>query len=202
MAPPLLYDLTDLQRHANRLYGFSAQKTLDMAQALYEQHKLISYPRTDSRHLSHDIAETLPKSSRLFPAAYQQHLAPGTGERALGKRYVDDSKVSDHHAIIPTAVAMHPDRLSEEESKIYDLVCRRLLMLLARRLCAGSDHGDYRDPQRKVIDRYRTTGTAVRQTGWKILDAGADARKREPKRDGEPTDQALPGLSLKASHKM
>ena len=59
--PPLLYDLTDLQRHANRLYGFSAQKTLDLAQTLYEQHKLISYPRTDSRHLSTDIAETLPK---------------------------------------------------------------------------------------------------------------------------------------------
>ena len=60
-APPLLYDLTELQRHANRLFGFSAQKTLDVAQALYEKHKLISYPRTDSRHLSKDVAETLPR---------------------------------------------------------------------------------------------------------------------------------------------
>ena len=127
--PPLLYDLTDLQRHANRLYGFSAQKTLDLAQALYEQHKLISYPRTDSRHLSTDIAETVPKIVSAISGRYQEQLAPGTGERALGKRYVDDSKVSDHHAIIPTAVAMQPDRLSDEESKIYDLVCRRLLML-------------------------------------------------------------------------
>src|SRR6201996_4578091 len=127
--PPLLYDLTDLQRHANRLYGFSAQKTLDLAQTLYEQHKLISYPRTDSRHLSTDIAETLPKIVQAISASYQKQLAPGTGERALGKRYVDDSKDSDHHAIIPTAVKLQPDRLSDEESKIYDLVCRRLLML-------------------------------------------------------------------------
>ena len=190
--PPLLYDLTDLQRHANRLYGFSAQKTLDLAQTLYEQHKLISYPRTDSRHLSTDIAETLPKIVSVISGSYQQQLAPGTGERALGKRYVDDSKVSDHHAIIPTSVAMHPDRLSDEESKIYDLVCRRLLMLW---------HDDYVQEvttvitairSERIVDRYRTTGTVVRQTGWKILDAGADARRREPKRDTEATDQALP----------
>src|ERR1700678_569418 len=101
-APPLLYDLTELQRHANRLYGFSAQKTLDLAQALYEQHKLISYPRTDSRHLSTDIAETVPRIVAAISGRYENKLAPGTGERALGKRYVDDSKVSDHHAIIPT----------------------------------------------------------------------------------------------------
>src|SRR6202012_3002784 len=127
--PPLLYDLTDLQRHANRLYGFSAQKTLDLAQTLYEQHKLISYPRPDSRHLSTDIAETLPKITAVISGRYPQQVAPGTGERPPGKRYVDDSKVGDHHAIIPTAVAMQPGRLSEEERKVYDLVCRRLLML-------------------------------------------------------------------------
>ncbi len=190
--PPLLYDLTDLQRHANRLYGFSAQKTLDLAQTLYEQHKLISYPRTDSRHLSTDIAETLPKIVQAISAPYQQQLAPGTGERTLGKRYVDDAKVSDHHAIIPTAVKQQPDRLSDEESKIYDLVCRRLLMLW---------HDDYLQEVTTVItairsaamvDRYRTTGTVVRQAGWKILDPGAEARRREPGRDAEAADQALP----------
>jgi DNA topoisomerase-3 len=190
--PPLLYDLTDLQRHANRLYGFSAQKTLDVAQALYEQHKLISYPRTDSRHLSTDIAETLPKVVQAISGPYQQQLAPGTGERALGKRYVDDAKVSDHHAIIPTAVKQQPDRLSDEESKIYDLVCRRLLMLW---------HDDYLQEVTTVItairsaamvDRYRTTGTVVRQAGWKILDPGADTRRRETGREAELTDQALP----------
>src|SRR6185369_11144976 len=89
MAPPPLYDLTELQRHANRLYGYSAQKTLDAAQALYERHKLISYPRTDSRHLSQDVAQTLPRIVKAIEAPYREHLAPGTGERPLGRRFVD-----------------------------------------------------------------------------------------------------------------
>src|ERR1700722_6580581 len=190
--PPLLYDLTDLQRHANRLYGFSAQRTLDLAQALYEQHKLISYPRTDSRHLSTDIAETIPRIAQVISTLYPQQVAPGTGERALGKRYVDDSKVSDHHAIIPTTVALQPEKLTDEESKIYDLVCRRLLMMW---------HEDYLQDvttvitairRAAIVDRYRTTGTVVRQAGWKILDPGTDARQREPKRGADTTDQALP----------
>ena len=127
MGPPLLYDLTELQRHANRLFGFSAQHTLDIAQALYERHKLISYPRTDSRHLSQDVAGTLPRIVQTVAGPYREHLAPGTGEKPLGRRYVDDAKVSDHHAIIPTVTS--PDRvdLSPDERKIYDLVCRRLL---------------------------------------------------------------------------
>ncbi len=147
MQPPLLYDLTELQRHANRLYSFSAQKTLDIAQTLYEQHKLISYPRTDSRHLSTDIAETIPKIVSVISGTYRQQLAPGTGERALGKRYVDDSKVSDHHAIIPTAVAPQQKRLSDEENKIYDLVCRRLLMLWHEDHLQGRDHGHHCNPE-------------------------------------------------------
>lgn len=81
MSPPGLYDLTELQRHANRLYGFSAQRTLDIAQALYERHKVISYPRTDSRHLSQDVARTLPRIVNAIAGAYQGLLAPGTGER-------------------------------------------------------------------------------------------------------------------------
>ena len=112
MQPPLLYDLTELQRHANRLFGFSAQKTLDLAQALYERHKLISYPRTDSRHLSADVAATVPRIVAAISTGYQQQLAAGTGERPLSKRYVDDSKVSDHHAIIPTAVSPEQAHLS------------------------------------------------------------------------------------------
>ncbi len=186
--PPLLYDLTELQRHANRLYGFSAQKTLDVAQALYEQHKAISYPRTDSRHLSADVAETLPRVIAAVSGPYRQQLAPGTGERPLGKRYVDDSKVSDHHAIIPTTITVQREKLSEEERKLYDLVCRRLLMLW---------HDDYLQDVTTVItairseslvDRFRTTGTVVRQMGWKILDIGAESRRKEPK----PKEPVLP----------
>ena len=104
MAPPLLYDLTELQRHANRLFGFSAQKTLDTAQALYESRKLISYPRTDSRHLSQDVARTLPRWCSAIEGPYRGAAGAGTGERPLGRRFVDDAKVTDHHAIIPTTV--------------------------------------------------------------------------------------------------
>ncbi|HXJ38816.1 MAG TPA: DNA topoisomerase, partial [Bryobacteraceae bacterium] len=125
MGPPALYDLTELQRHANRLFGYSAQKTLDIAQALYERHKAISYPRTDSRYLSADIAATLPRVVETIAGRYRDFLAPGTGVKPLGKRFVDDSKVSDHHAIIPTTVA--PRDLAVDEERIYDLICRRLL---------------------------------------------------------------------------
>src|SRR6185369_10091825 len=94
--PPLLYDLTELQRHCNRLFGMSAQRTLDVAQALYETHKLISYPRTDSRHLSTDVAKTLGAIVQVIQGAYPGMIAPGTGQRPLSRRFVDDSKVTDH----------------------------------------------------------------------------------------------------------
>src|SRR5450631_2262109 len=126
MPPPALYDLTELQRHANRLFGFSAQKTLDTAQALYERHKLISYPRTDSRHLSQDVAQTLAGIVKVIESPFREHLVPGTGTQPLGRRFVDDSKVTDHHAIIPTATSPHRVSLQLDESKIYDLICRRL----------------------------------------------------------------------------
>ena len=145
MAPPLLYDLTELQRHANRLYGFSAQKTLETAQALYESRKLISYPRTDSRHLSQDVARTLPAVVRAIEAPYQALLAPGTGERPLGRRFVDDSKVTDHHAIIPTTVARRRSRRRRAQDLRPDLPppAERL----ARRSHLGGDHRDHGHPQ-------------------------------------------------------
>src|SRR6202522_3056244 len=110
MGPPLLYDLTELQRHANRLFAFSAQKTLEIAQVLYERHKLISYPRTDSRHFSQDVASTLPQMVRTIAGPYRELLAPGTGEKPLSRKFVDDSKVSDHHAIIPNLNPPPPPR--------------------------------------------------------------------------------------------
>ena len=91
MAPPLLYDLTELQRHANRL--FRIQRATDagyLAQALYERHKLLSYPRTDSRHLSKDVAATLPAIVKTVSGPYRELFAAGTGERPLGRRFVDD----------------------------------------------------------------------------------------------------------------
>src|SRR5450755_819493 len=175
MAPLLLYDLTELQRHANRLYGFSAQKTLETAQALYESRKLISYPRTDSRHLSEDVAQTLPAVVRAIDSPYRALLKAGTGERPLGRRFVDDAKVTDHHAIIPTP--MHAGDLTADERKIYDLICRRLL---------SAWHDDHISAVTTVItaitnpgttDRYHTTGTAVLQVGWKVLDVIPEGRQ-------------------------
>ncbi len=188
MAPPLLYDLTELQRHANRLFGFSAQKTLEIAQALYEGRKLLSYPRTDSRHLSQDVAQTLPAVVRAIEQPYLPLVAPGTGERPLGRRFVDDSKVTDHHAIIPTTVQIgRAGDLTADERKIYDLVCRRLL---------SAWHADHIWAVTTVItaianpgfkDHYHTTGTAVVQQGWKILDVVPERRQ-----DRAPETPTLP----------
>ncbi|MBC7928703.1 MAG: RecQ family ATP-dependent DNA helicase, partial [Bryobacteraceae bacterium] len=190
MSPPPLYDLTELQRHANRLYGFSATRTLEVAQALYEKHKLISYPRTDSRHLSGDVARTLPKIVRVIAPTYVDSLAPGTGERPLGKRYVDDSKVSDHHAIIPTGVPPGRVNLDVDEKRLFDLISRRLF---------SAWHEDYIWNVTTVItlvrseaaqDRFHSSGTAIVQPGWKVLDVGGarkDARK-EKKRAGAAED--------------
>ena len=191
MVPPFLYDLTELQRHANRLFGMSAQKTLEVAQALYERHKLLSYPRTDSRHLSADVAKTLPGVVAAMSGAYQAELAPGTGTKPLGKRFVDDTKVTDHHAIIPTATTPALDQLNQDEKRIYDLVCRRLLQ-------AWHDDHIWRVTtvitaivSGAVVDKYLSSGTAVEQTGWKVLDV-APERKGKKKDDAEET--LPPGL--------
>src|SRR5450631_386285 len=197
MGPPLLYDLTELQRHANRLFGFSAQHTLDTAQALYERHKLISYPRTDSRYLSQDVAGTLPTIVQTVAGLYREQLAPGTGEKPLGRRYVDDAEVSHHHAIIPTVTS--PDRvdLSADERKIYDLVCRRLLT------CWHEDHVwsvttiITAITNVTVIDRYHSSGKAIQQVGWKVLDfqtekKKASNRKAKPGQEATEEEQALP----------
>ena len=194
MAPLPLYDLTELQRHANRLFGFSAQQTLDVAQALYERHKLISYPRTDSRHLSQDVAATLPRIVKAIAAPYQAHLAPGTGERPLGRRFVDDAKVTDHHAIIPPTTPPEKAGLSNEERRIYDLVCRRLLsawhddhIWSVTTVVTSIRNGG-------VVDRYHTSGTAVQQVGWKVLDIAAAKKPAKGKDGGEDqkAEQVLP----------
>jgi DNA topoisomerase III len=195
MAPPQLYDLTELQRHANRLFGFSAQKTLDLAQALYERHKLISYPRTDSRHLSEEVAKTLPRVIEAIREPYRDLLAPGTGERPLGRRFVDDSKVTDHHAIIPTHTARNRSGLSPDEAHILDLICRRLLSAwqddhiwsVATVITSITNPG--------TVDRYRSSGSTVEQLGWKVLDVAPQRRKKaaEPgDAAAEEKDEALP----------
>jgi len=193
MSPPLFYDLTELQRHANRLYGFSALHTLEIAQGLYEKHKLISYPRTDSRHLSADVAKTLPKIVNAVGVDYRDLLAPGTGERPLNKRYVDDTKVTDHHAIIPTGVRADRANLDAEEAKLFDLICRRLL---------SAWHEDYIWNVTTVItlvvspdarDRFHSSGTAIAQLGWKVLDIGGGKKEKKKKSAAASADDDAPG---------
>jgi len=170
MPSPLLYDLTELQRHANRLFGFSARRTLDIAQQLYERHKLLSYPRTDSRYLSSDVAATLPRIVRAIAEPYRDLLATGTGTRPLGARHVNDARVSDHHAIIPTTVSPEGKSLGPDEQKIHDLVCRRLLAAWHEDEVSENTTVITAVHSTEVVDRFRSRGMRVLREGWRVLD--------------------------------
>ena len=174
LAPPLLHDLTDLQRSANRRFGWSAAKTLELAQSLYESKKLLSYPRTDARVLSRSVAATLPRIVRAIRAPYEGKLAEGTGERPLGPRFVDDARVGDHHAIIPTGASPDGARLSGDEASLFDLVCRRLLAAwhedqvtastsVVTAVESGADES-------AAVDRFASRGSAVVRVGWRALE--------------------------------
>lgn len=194
--PPMLYDLAELQRHANRLLGLTAKDTLAAAQSLYEKHKLLTYPRTDSRHLSADVARRLDGVVRVIASRYADMIAPGSGG-PLSSRFVDDAKVTDHHAIIPTSVDPGTRSLTADEAGVYDLVCRRLLMAW---------HDDHRTRVTTVVTRvvsedavdlFRASGTVVTQVGWKVLDpksprdAAAKGKRRtrkDAKASGDSTE--------------
>jgi DNA topoisomerase-3 len=214
--PPLLYDLTELQRDGNRLFGFSAARTLELAQALYETHKVLSYPRTDSRHLTADVERTLPKVLAVMSAPYKRHLAKGTGQRSLGPRFVDDARVTDHHALLPTNTPF-PEALGHDtdEWRIYDLVCRRLLQawhedhvsavttvvteVVAE--LAARHSGESRNPDDPgnwtpacagvTTDLFHSSGTTVEQVGWRLLEPKA-ARKGKDREEGEEEGGSLP----------
>ncbi|MEI9975815.1 MAG: DNA topoisomerase [Ignavibacteriota bacterium] len=142
-----------------------------------------------------DVAGTLPRIVDAIAEPYRAHLAPGTGERPLGRRFVDDSKVTDHHAIIPTTVSAERVSITPEERKIYDLVCRRLLsawhddhIWSVTTVITAIRNGE-------VVDRYHTTGSEVRQVGWKVLDLAPPAKKSkadepQPLPTGLAKDQA------------
>lgn len=128
---PLAYDLTELQRDANRMLGFSAKQTSNVLQRLYEQHKLVTYPRTDSRYLTADMTDTLKERLTSVAVGPYAPLARPLLRKPLplSKRIIDDSKVSDHHAIIPTEQTVILNALSPEERKLYDLIVRRFISL-------------------------------------------------------------------------
>jgi DNA topoisomerase-3 len=204
LPPPLLYDLTELQRHANRLHGLSAKETLAAAQSLYERRKLLTYPRTDSRHLSRDVAASLSAVVAAVAPAYARLVAPGTGERPLSRRFVDDGKVTDHHAILPTAASPAGVDLSRDEQIVHDLVCRRLLMAwhedhvfavttVVTRVASGGG---------ATVDRFHSSGTAVQQEGWRALDPApsrparpAGGRRDDNAGEGDAGPALPPGLA-------
>lgn len=129
---PLLYDLTELQRDANRRYDYSAKETLNLMQRLYENHKVLTYPRTDSRYLSSDIVPTLKERLKACGVGPYKRLAGKLVNQPLAKDlfFVDNRKVSDHHAIIPTEQFVRTDHMTVDERRIYDLVVRRFLAVL------------------------------------------------------------------------
>lgn len=194
--PPLLYDLTSLQRAANARYGFSAARTLELAQGLYEK-KLLSYPRTSSRHLSASVAADLrPHVEATNDGPYRPFVARllEAGKFALTSRHVDDKKVTDHHAIIPTRQRVTLTSLTDDERRLYGLVVRRFL---------GAFFPDA-ELERTVIttlvegERFRTAGTVVLQPGWREVDPpGKEARKPAADKasdDAGESDDDLPAV--------
>ena len=193
--PPLAYDLTELQRDANRKYGFSAKTTSSVMQQLYENHKIVTYPRTDSRYISEDIVATLPERLKSIALGPYVDLARSRLKNKLPitKRFVDGSKVSDHHAIIPTEQPPALSRLSAEELKIYDLIVRRFLAVL-------SPPFEYEQTKVSLAIKgeiFTAQGKVVKHKGWRNVYEGI-GRWDPEEEDGEVADreaeQTLPEL--------
>ena len=130
--PPLAFDLTELQREANKQFGYSAKQTLSLVQSLYERHKICTYPRTDSRYITDDMVVTLrERLAAVNVRPWNLAVAPLLKEELKsGKNFVNGSKVSDHHAIIPTEKRVNPAALSMDEKKVFDLIVKRFLEVL------------------------------------------------------------------------
>ena len=194
--PPQLYDLTSLQRDANRLLGFTADKTLKLAQSLYETRKALTYPRTDSRYLPPDMIPRVVQTMKVLPESYQA-LVPGAlpdGKLPVSKRTIDETKVTDHHAILPTPKRINLDSLPEDERQLYDMVVRRMLTAFypaceydATKVITGV--GEH---------QFRTNGRVVLQNGWRDVPPLANPPKaggaKKKSADAEE-ETALPPLA-------
>ena len=188
--PPALYDLTTLQRDANRLLGYTAQQTLDYLQALYEK-KLCTYPRTDSRYLTSDMADGLPVLVNLVANAmpFRKGIAISCDAGAV----INDKKVTDHHAVIPTRNLQDADLsgLPVGERMILELVAQRLL-------CAVAEPHTYAETAVTVEcagTEFTAKGKTVKRPGWRTLDAAYRAALKNAEPDKEAEDKALPELA-------
>jgi DNA topoisomerase-3 len=186
-APPL-FDLLTLQKEANKRFGYTAQETLDLAQSLYEDYKLLSYPRTESRHLSHDMLPELPNIIRALPKEWpvETALTALANGLHLSKTYVDDTKLTDHHAIIPTHKAAPAD-LPAKHRNIYELVAARFLSIFLP--------AEVRDETTVIIQigqhSFRAFGSLIKEPGWTVLDSQSTQDEDKP---GD-ANQQLPPLS-------
>ncbi|MDR1643214.1 MAG: DNA topoisomerase 3, partial [Clostridiales bacterium] len=193
--PPNLYDLTELQRDANKKYGFSAKKTLDLAQDLYEKRKLITYPRTDSRHLSDDMIPKLPsimKKAGVGPYAPYAAYTLSLPKLPITGRIVDNAKVTDHHAIIPSEANVNLNVLTQDEALVYDLIVRRFFSVFYPNYIYNVTKM-YTDVQGEI---FLSKGKVITQIGWMELypskkDDKPDKADKSDKSDDEAT---LPDL--------
>ncbi len=162
---PALYDLTELQRDANKFFGYSAKETLNIMQKLYEQHKVLTYPRTDSRFISSDIVSTLPERLKACGVGEYRSLTNKVLTKPIkpSKAFVDDSKVSDHHAIIPTEGYVNFSAFSDKERKIYDLVVKRFLAVLF----PAHEYEQLTVQAEIAGEKFIARGKTVLQAGWK-----------------------------------
>lgn len=190
---PLAYDLTELQRDANRKYGFSAQKTLSTLQGLYERHKLVTYPRTDSRHLTTDMVPTLPGRLKSIAVGEYSALVRPVLAKPLNvtKRLVDNSKVTDHHAIIPTDQFVQLSALDPDERKLYDLIVRRFIAVL---------YPPFQYERITLVttaagEKFYCRGKVVKEQGWKAVYG------RSPDQESEEKEDALPEQVLQSQKK-
>lgn len=186
---PQLYDLTQLQREANQKFGFSAKETLNIMQRLYENHKVLTYPRTDSRYLTADVMGTIKERLQAINAGVYREFAAPLIRRELPKKpaFVNDAKVSDHHAIIPTEQAPNYIHMSNEERKIYDMVVRRFLAVMypayeyEESVLAAEVEGEH----------FYARGTRPLHMGWKAVyeNQSEDEEEEELKRQKLPVMQ-------------
>jgi DNA topoisomerase-3 len=165
--PPQLYNLNDLQKEANRKFGMTAKRTLEVAQDLYEKKKLITYPRTDSRHITTELAGTLKKRLQALAAIpdYAPFAAGAKDAGTPGKRYVDNGKVSDHTALLPTEIRPELDKLSLEERNIYDMVARRFMAIFF----PAAQYLKTRVITEAAGETFITSGRVELFAGWKAI---------------------------------
>lgn len=163
-APPLLFDLTTLQREANSKFNMSAKQTLGIVQNLYEKHKIVTYPRTDSRYISQDIFKELTKHIAGIQELYSDLISEMKENINRGSRFkvVNDKKVSDHHAIIPTSKKPNMNALSDTEKKIYDMICRRFIAAFLPPATFLSTNLELDI----AGERFRATGKVFQDLGW------------------------------------